>query len=75
MYFTTRVQFVEVTEGRRGGVKKKKVSESYLVDAETITEAEARTITYLKEQGETRDYEIVSSSQSKIVDVIMLLNG
>lgn len=70
MYFTSRVQFIEVTEGRRGGLKKKKVSETYLVDAESVTEAEAKTQVFLREAGETRDYEIVTAAKSRIIDVI-----
>jgi len=53
-------------EDDKGKVKKK--TERYLVDAHTVTEAEARVVSYMK--GTQQEFEISSASQSKIVDVL-----
>lgn len=53
-------------EDDKGKIKTR--TERYLVDAMSVTEAEARVVDYLgKFQN---DYEIVSASQSKILHVI-----
>ena len=59
---SVKVQF----EDDKGKIKKK--TERYLVDAMTVTEAEARVISYMK--GTQQEFEISSASQSKIVDVL-----
>ena len=48
--------------------KTKTKTEKYLVDAMSVTEAEARVISYMK--GTLVEFEISSASQSKIVDVL-----
>jgi hypothetical protein len=53
-------------EDDKGKVKKK--TERYLVDAQSVTEAEARVVAYMK--GTQQEFEISSASQSKIVDVL-----
>ena len=53
-------------EDDKGKVKKK--TERYLVDAQSVTEAEARVVSYMK--GTQQEFEISSASQSKIVDAI-----
>jgi hypothetical protein len=53
-------------EDDKGKVKKK--TERYLVDAQSVTEAEARVVSYMK--GTQQEFEISSASQSKIVDVL-----
>lgn len=53
-------------EDDKGKVKKK--TEKYLVDAMSVTEAEARVTSYMK--GTQVEFEISSASQSRIVDVI-----
>jgi hypothetical protein len=40
-----------------------------LVDAQSVTEAEARTVKYLREQSE-EDFEIKSAGASKILEVL-----
>ena len=60
-YFQVKVQFVNEDN--------KKQSVTYLVDAMSVTEAEARTIDYLTEEGED-NFEVKSASESKIAQVI-----
>lgn len=65
MYFTVTVKIV--TDNGNGKVKK--VSERYLVDAMSVTEAEARMTKYFTEQS-VNDFEISSASVSRIIGVI-----
>jgi hypothetical protein len=64
-YFTVKAVFE--TEDNKGKIKKQ--TEVYLVDAMSVTEAEARITDYLSERGEN-DFEIKSASKSNIVSVI-----
>ena len=65
-YFNVKVQFR--TESDNG--KEKKETVNYLVDAMSVTEAEARTIEYLTNQGE-QTFEVKAASESKIAEVIL----
>ena len=60
-YFQVKVQFVNEDN--------KKQSVAYLVDAMSVTEAEAKTIQYLTNEGE-QTFEVKSASESKIAHVI-----
>jgi len=60
-YFQVKVQFVNEDN--------KKQSVTYLVDAMSVTEAEARTIEYLTSEGE-QSFEVKAASESKIIHVI-----
>ena len=60
-YFQVKVQFVNEDN--------KKQSVNYLVDAMSVTEAEAKTIQYLTNEGE-QSFEVKAASESKIVGVI-----
>lgn len=60
-YFQVKVQFVNEDN--------KKQSVAYLVDAMSVTEAEAKTIQYLTNQGEDT-FEVKAASESKIAYVI-----
>lgn len=64
-YFTVKAVF-EV-EDAKGKVKKQ--TETYLVDAMSVTEAEARITGYLTDRGEN-EFEIKSASKSNIASVI-----
>jgi hypothetical protein len=64
-YFQVKVQFR--TEDENGKVKKQNVA--YLVDAQSVTEAEVRTIEYLAAQGEEA-FEVKAAAESKIFEVI-----
>ena len=64
-YFQVKVQFT--VEDSKGKVKKQNVN--YLVDAQSVTEAEARTVKFLTDNDE-QAFEVKSASESKIFDVI-----
>lgn len=63
MYYTARVQMEFETD--KGQTKKK--SETYLVKAESVTDAE--TIVHEKFKDYKHDFEVKSVSASRIVDV------
>lgn len=67
-YFEVVVQVRHESEDSKGNVKVKKLNEVYLVDAMTVTEAEARVIKLLS--GTIRDFEVVLVKGSKIVEVV-----
>jgi len=64
-YFTVKVEFK--TEDDKGKIKRQ--SYLYLVDAQSVTEAEARTVNYLRDQLE-EDFEVKSVIASKILKVL-----
>jgi Fe-S cluster assembly iron-binding protein IscA len=63
-YFNVKVQFINEDN--------KKQSVNYLVDAMSVTEAEAKTIQYLTNEGE-QSFEVKAASESKIAQVISVL--
>ena len=63
MYYTATVKLEFETD--KGHVKKK--TESYLVKAESVTDAES--IVHEKFKDYTMDFEVKSVSQSRIIDV------
>ena len=65
-YFNVKVQFR--TEDERGKVKKENIN--YLVDAQSVTEAEARTVQYLLSRDE-EVFEVKAASEAKIAEVIL----
>jgi hypothetical protein len=65
-YFNVKVQFT--VEDSKGKIKKQNIN--YLVDAMSVTEAEARTVEHLTEQGE-QEFEVKSASEAKIAEVIL----
>jgi hypothetical protein len=65
-YFNVKVQFR--TEDERGKVKKENIN--YLVDAVSVTEAEARTVQYLLDRDEEA-FEVKAASEAKIAEVIL----
>jgi len=67
-YFEVVVQVRHESEDSKGNVKVKKLNEVYLVDAMSVTEAEARVIKLLS--GTIRDFEVVLVKGSKIVEVV-----
>lgn len=66
-YFEVVVQVRHESEDSKGNVKIKKVSEIYLVDAMTVTEAEARVVKHL---SGLRNFEVVQAKSSKILEVV-----
>ena len=69
-YFEVTVTVQHEVDGCKGGTKIKKVKESYLVDAMTVTEAEARVVGEFEKAGIQLDYEISAARESKILQVI-----
>jgi hypothetical protein len=69
-YFEVTVTVQHEVDGGKGGTKIKKVKESYLVDAMTITEAEARVVKEFETAGVNLDYEVSAARESKILQVI-----
>ena len=66
-YYVAEVQLVDVVDTPKG-TKEKKVTESYLVEAMSCTEAEAKVI---KDFGNTTfDFEVKSVTESRIVKII-----
>jgi hypothetical protein len=61
---------VELVIGVLKNGKEKKQKEVYLVDAQSVTEAEARVIKDFVAAGVTLDYKVVGAKESKIVRVI-----
>lgn len=66
-YYIAKVQMVDAIDTPKG-VKEKKVTETYLVEALSVTEAEAKVIEDFK--GYTMDFEVKSVSASKIIKII-----
>jgi hypothetical protein len=58
------------TEGFKGATKVKIVKETYLVDAMSCTEAEARVVKSFAKSGFSQDYEVIGVRGSKVVEVI-----
>lgn len=64
-YYQVKVQFL--TEEESGKIKKQNLN--YLVDAMSVTEAEAKVTEFLNSQGE-KTFEVKSANQSSIVHVV-----
>ena len=64
-YFQVKVQFT--IEDSKGKIKKQNVL--YLVDSESVTEAEARMVQYLVDQGE-QEFEVTAAVASNIASVV-----
>jgi hypothetical protein len=62
-----KVQLVDTIDTPKG-TKEKRVTETYLVEALSVTEAEAKVIEDFK--GYTMDFEVKSVSASKIIKII-----
>jgi len=65
-YFQVKVAFT--IEDSKGKVKKQNVL--YLVDAQSVTEAEARMVKYLTDNGEN-EFEVKAASESPIASVVV----
>lgn len=64
-FFQVKVQFT--LEDDKGKVKKQNVL--YLVDAQSVTEAEARMVKHLTDAGE-QAFEVKAASESPIAQVV-----
>ena len=68
-YYEVQVTMHHEIDNGKGVSKIKKTKENYLVDAMSVTEAEARTVQYLTERGEDA-FEVKAASESKIAQVV-----
>jgi len=61
---------VEVVVAMQKNGKEKKNKEIYLVDALSVTEAEARVVKDFEEAGVTLDYKVSGAKESRVIRVI-----
>jgi len=66
-YFEVKVEVVVAT--LKNG-KDKKAKEIYLVDSQSVTEAEARVIKDFEDSGVQIEYKVVGAKESRILRVI-----
>ena len=66
-YFTVLVELEG--ELKRNGAPTK-IREMYLVDAMSVTEAEAKTVAKLREEGTIQDFQITKATETKYLAVI-----
>ena len=66
-YYTAKVQLTTLTD-TANGTKEKKATEIYLVEAMSVTEAEAKVVRDFK--GVTIDFEVKAVTNSKIIKII-----
>jgi hypothetical protein len=69
-YFEVLVSIKTETEGYKGALKIKNVKETYLVDAMSVTEAEARVIKLFAQSGFSQDFEVIGVRGSKVIEVV-----
>jgi hypothetical protein len=74
-FYEVLVELRMETENSSGELKIKKVKELYLVDAMTVTEAEAKIVKSFTDSGFSQEYRVVSVRGSKIIDVILHEEG
>lgn len=67
MYYIVQVKFTEKID-TKNGVKDKSFKHDYLVEAVSVTDAEATTVAAL--EGSVVDFEVFSVKSSKIVEVL-----
>ena len=61
---------VEVVVATLKNGKDKKVKEIYLVDSQSVTEAESRVVKDFEDSGVQIDYKVVGAKEKRIVRVI-----
>lgn len=66
-YYVAKVQLIDEIDTPKG-VKQKKVTESYLIEALSVTEAEAKVVKDFV--GYSFDFEVKSVTQSRIIKII-----
>jgi hypothetical protein len=67
MYYTAKVQLTHEVDTPKG-VKEKRVTEMYLVEALSVTDAEAKVINDFK--GYQFDFEVKAVNASKIIKIL-----
>lgn len=66
-YYTAKVQLVDTVDTPKGP-KEKRITETYLVEALSVTEAEAKVVEDFK--GYSFDFEVKSVASSRIIKII-----
>ena len=66
-YYLAKVQLIDTIDTPKG-TKEKRVTETYLVEALSVTEAEAKVVQDFK--GVMFDFEVKSVTSSKIIKII-----
>jgi hypothetical protein len=66
-YYVAKVQLIDEIDTPKG-VKQKKVTESYLIEALSVTEAEAKVVKDFA--GYSFDFEVKGVTQSRIIKII-----
>jgi hypothetical protein len=66
-YYTAKIQLTDEVDTPKG-VKIKKVTETYLVEAMSVTEAESKVVKDFT--GYTFDFEVKSVTASKIIKIL-----
>jgi hypothetical protein len=66
-YYVAKVQLIDTIDTPKG-TKEKRVTETYLVEALSVTEAEAKLVQDFK--GVMFDFEVKSVTSSKIIKII-----
>ena len=66
-YYTAKVQLIQEVDTPKG-VKEKRVTEMYLVEAMSVTEAEAKVVKDF--QGYNFDFEVKAVNASKIIKIL-----
>lgn len=67
-YYEVVVQLKLEQEDSKGGLKIKTINEQYLVDAMSVTEAEARIVK--KFSDSKLEFQVVAVKNSKIIEVV-----
>ena len=67
-YYEVTVEIKSETEDSKGNVRIKTLKENYLVDAMSVTEAEARVVKLFS--GFSQDFQVVGVKSSKIIEVV-----
>ena len=66
-YFSVLVELEG--EPKRNGAPTK-IREMYLVNAMSVTEAEAKTVSKLREEGTIQDFQVTKATETKYLDVL-----
>jgi hypothetical protein len=66
MYFQANVEIVDMNDNG----KQTKTREQYLVDAMSVTEAEAKINKLFEDEGMSTDFQVKSVKETKILQVI-----
>jgi hypothetical protein len=66
-YYVAKLQLIDTIDTPKG-TKEKRVTETYLVEALSVTEAEAKVVQDFK--GVMFDFEVKSVTSSKIIKII-----